>query len=111
VKDTAFKTISAKMIRNTQKPEGHIINPHELTHGLIVIIEFRGMDDEAVQVMHFTSFFRSHPCRKNLIGLNDIGPTTKIHLIVNDLNRHFNPDDILNFHKIHLKSIFPFVSG
>jgi hypothetical protein len=57
VKDPAFKTISVKMVRNTQESEGHIIDPHELTHGLIVIIEFRGMDDEAVQVMHFTSFF------------------------------------------------------
>jgi hypothetical protein len=68
VKNTALEAISGKMIRNPQKPEGHIIHPHELTHGLIVVIEFRGMDDEAVQVMHYTSF-SGHTCAEQN-GLN-----------------------------------------
>ena len=52
MEDTAPDPAPVKVIRNAEQPEGHVVHPHEMADRLVVVVEFGGVDDQAIQRMH-----------------------------------------------------------
>ena len=52
MKDAARDSISVEIICDTKESKGHVVDPHELSEGFVVVVELGGMDDETIYGLH-----------------------------------------------------------
>ena len=52
MKDGAPHPVPVEVICDAQQPKGHVIHPHELADGFVVVIEFRGVYDKTIEFSH-----------------------------------------------------------